>query len=279
MLSERLGRADLDEEPVPPGGERRVVRLRAILGVESDGLAVQPELGRRPVEGDLKLHLGLGRRENVRVGVSDLVREVAFDLDRGSVGGEFPVGEDEIHIALAAGPLVVIVPALGLDVRAEKFPRYPARLVPLRRRHGGLAAQEILIDVLRGVLDGEGPGDQPILNREVLETFALLSRIARGPGRLVAQRGRDAPHSTAPGRRRLRAGKAARPISPPPDRPVGGRPELRRTEKIYHRDTEARRCGVWIRAGRRAPGIAGRGREAARRGGPTTGRPVLEVVR
>ena len=62
-----------------------------------------------------------------------------------------------------------------------------------------------MIDVLRGVLDGEGPGDQPILNREVLETFALLSRIARGPGRLVAQRGRDAPHSTAPGRRRLNA--------------------------------------------------------------------------
>src|SRR2546426_327362 len=57
-----------------------------------------------------------------------------------------------------------------------------------------------------------------------------------------------------------------------------GKKELQILGKDHHRDTEARRCARLIRVGRRASAFGGGGREAARRGGPTSGRPRGRVV-
>ena len=117
--------------------------------------------------------------------------------------------------------------ALRVDTDAQVLPRRVTGRGALGRLNHRFAAQEIPVDVPDGVFHGKGPGDQPLLDRKVLQPVAAGAGDAGGSLRLVLDLGREAPHAAAPLRRRRGAGKTARPVAPPTDGPFGRGAETR----------------------------------------------------
>ena len=178
-------------------------------------------------------HVGIHRRIDVGVGVGDLVGEGALDgerLDPLALAGDPAEGVDEIDVALAAGALVALVAALGADVGMEEPPGRRPGLGMLGRRRRRLAAERVAGEV-GGIAEREGPGHQPVLDREVVELPAVLARLLPGRlGRLVAQRGGDAVDPPAPGRGGMAPGKRPLPVAAPAHRVLGAGLEPRRPQ-------------------------------------------------
>src|SRR3954470_4892485 len=99
------------------------------------------------------------------------------------------------------------------------LPGRTARLGILVRFDFIFAAQKILLDVLGGVIRGERPDHQPLLDGEIFQRKAVASWLTGGFARLVFDLASQALDPAAPFHRRGGGPGGPRPPPPPPPPP------------------------------------------------------------